>query len=167
MAIQGVLNGEKVTIASIYASNMSQTVFLETVFQRLSVFQVGILILAGVAAIVKECSHTALRRLLDFYDLLDTWRFLYPLAKDYTFYSECHKVHTRIDMILLSKGSEHAILEADIGVRTILDHSWTSCVLQLGAAAIQDKHWSLNTSLLQLDLVKEEIVKDIQLLLGV
>lgn len=180
MAVKGTLNGEKVTIASIYAPNVSQTIFLESVFQRLSVFQEGILILAGdcnyivdlkldrtydpsAAAIVKNNSFTALHCLMAAYDLVDIWRFLYPLAKDYTFYSTRHAVHTRIDMIMISKGNEKAILEADIGVKTISDHSWTLCVLQLGDCVVQDKRWSLNTSLLQLDSVKEEIAKDIQL----
>lgn len=156
-----------------------QVLFLDNTFRKLSKFAEGTLILAGdynyisdlkfdrsydpsAATIMKESSFMAFHRLLDTYDLIDPWRFVYPLTKDYMFYSAYNKVHTQIDMILISKGRESTILDTDIGVKTILDHSWTSCVLQLGDSDVYDKCWSMNKCLLLLDSVKEEIPKDIQ-----
>lgn len=162
------------TIASFYAPNTSQIAFLDRAFQSLTEFSEGALILAWdcnyisdikydrshiptAVTILKERSFTALQKLLGQYDLVDTLRHLYPMVKDYTFYSACHKVHTRIDLILTSKTTAIHVLKADIGVKSISDHSWISCDLTLGEAAASDKRWSLNKTLLQLDSVKEKI----------
>lgn len=180
VAVRGTLNGEKVTIASIYAPNVSQISFLDNTFHELASFGEGVWLLAGDynyipdlkldrsydpsdAALFKENSYTAFHKLLDTYALVDSWRHHHPLAKDYTFYSARHKVHTRIDMILVSKGSADTILDADIGVKTISDHSWISCDIRLGEPEVHDRRWTLNKSLLQLDSIKEAMVRDIQL----
>lgn len=49
------------------------------------------------------------------------------------------------------------IANADIGLKSISDHSWISCDLQLGLCDPRNKHWSLNTTLLTSDLLKAEI----------
>lgn len=149
IAIRGTLNGEKVTIASIYAPNVAQVSFLNDVFQKLTEFGEGALIFGSDynyisdlkydrsyapsdATIFQNSSFTALHNSLQTYGLVDSWRYLYPFTKDYTFYSARHKVYTHIDVILISQGNREAILEAEIGLQTISDHSWTICTLRLG-----------------------------------
>lgn len=119
LAVKGLLNGELVTLISLYAPNTAQVPFLEDTFQKILEFGDGTVIAAGDlnyicdmkldrtykhghTSILKENTSTKLQELLDLYDLTDTWRFLNPDA----FYSLQHKTHTRIDFILTSKGSE-------------------------------------------------------------
>lgn len=47
LAVKGLINGEKVTLASIYAPNTSQLSFLEEVFQKRMDFGEGQIVAAG------------------------------------------------------------------------------------------------------------------------
>lgn len=178
LAVKGIINGELMTLASIYAPNSAQVSFIEEIFQKLTDFGEGTLVAAGdlnyipdlkmdrsyrpsQVSILKDNVFTKLHLLMDKYNVLDSWRYTHPTAKDYTFYSSRHKVYTRIDLILLSRTDTGKIIDADIGATTISDHSWTSCELQLGPPTARDRRRTLNRTLLHSDLVVPEIAKEI------
>lgn len=177
LAVKGLLNGELVTLVSLYAPNTSQILFIADAFQKMSEFGEGIIIAAGDlnyitdlyldrsykhghASILKENTTTKLHDLLEVYHLTDTWRHLNPGAKDYTFFSLRHNIHTRIDFILTSTREREKLMEADIGIKTISDHSWVSCDIHIGTDKKLERQWSLNKTLLLSDLLRPETEED-------
>lgn len=95
VAVRGILNGETVTIVSIYTPNAAQITFLNQVFQKIREFGDGTMIVAGdynyisdlkmdrsyppsAALIMKNSSFTALHKLIDTHDLVDSWRWTNP-----------------------------------------------------------------------------------------
>lgn len=145
------INEARYTLASIYAPNIHQISFLTTLFQKLRDFKTGEILLGGDlnyvcdplkdrSAVSGRCrkrsvsrytpSLSKLSQLFDQYDLVDTWRTLYPSARQYTFFSSPHGVYSRIDFILSSKVLFNLIRSADIGVRSLSDHAWVSCLLE-------------------------------------
>lgn len=47
LAIKGTINGETITIASVYTTNVSQLKFLDDTFRKMVEFVEGFLVLAG------------------------------------------------------------------------------------------------------------------------
>lgn len=55
--------------------------------------------------------------------LIDVWRELHPLEKDYSHYSATHSVYSRIDYFLLQEENRHRIQNCRIGVADVSDHN--------------------------------------------
>lgn len=47
--------------------------------------------------------------------LIDVWRNLHPLEREYTYYSAAHKIHSRIDYFFVGVGECHLVEECSIG----------------------------------------------------
>ena len=74
----------------------------------------------------RSASSTKIKKMHAFLsdlDLLDVWRVLHPLDKDYTFFSNPHQVFSRIDYFLSSRTVSDRIAECTIGIQSIYDHS--------------------------------------------
>lgn len=69
---------------------------------------------------------------------------------DYTYYSPQHDTFTRIDYILISTSLLKCVKSPDIGLCTLSDHAWTSCILSdfLQDTQSHSHTWSLNKTLL-------------------
>ena len=80
--------------------------------------------------------------------LIDTWRFLHPDTRDYTFHSIPHNRYSRIDYLFISQRDLHLVQEAHIGIQSLSDHAPISLTLDLGRSAPRPNTWRLNASLL-------------------
>lgn len=129
--VKGELEGEMVTLASVYAPNDNQIMFLQNVFQKLVTFLESRVYVAEDFNYITELSKdrtykgmnpqfqtnqfTKLHELTEQFQLVDVWRHKNPWTRDYTYYSSRHQIHTRIDFILTTKQDIHKINTANIG----------------------------------------------------
>lgn len=97
--------------------------------------------------------------------LIDVWRELHPLERDYTHYSVPHSVYSRIDYFLMITGKSHRITECKIGVADISDHSAISLTVHLNSRKIYTV-WRLNVGILNnkanVEQIREEIKRYIE-----
>lgn len=85
---------------------------------------------------------------MDSFNLVDIWRALYLSAHQYTFFSSAHQSYTHIDVILASKSLFGEITSADIGIRSLSDYAWVTCLFARKATDGKRPKWMLNKSLL-------------------
>lgn len=85
-----------------------------------------------------------------------------PDDRDYSFYSPRHDIHTRIDFILTSKSDADRVHSALIGVKTLSDHTWLSCIFSLDVQKPHDRFWNLDKSILFSAPSKTKITEAIQ-----
>ena len=62
--------------------------------------------------------------LLEEMGLVDVWRNLHPLEKDFTHYPAVHKVHSRIDYLFVDTGNAHRVNDCHIGGADVSDHCY-------------------------------------------
>lgn len=152
------MNDVSYTLVSIYAPNSDQLSFLSQTFQVLDGFKQGEVWMgcdlnficdphmdrahissnsAGatsrqrrpyINANKRSGFRSKLTELFISFNLVDVWRELYPSAKQYTFCSPSHNTYTRIDYILASRSLFQSVFLADIGIRSLSDHAWVSCL---------------------------------------
>ena len=95
----------------------------------------------------KSPNAIMIQRMLTELGLIDVWRESHPGEKQFTYYSSCHSVYTRIDYLFMYESDWHRVRHCKIGIRDISDHSGVYLTLRL---ANQQKNalWRLNTSIL-------------------
>lgn len=62
-------------------------------------------------------------KLLNIFETYDTWRSLYPSARQFSFFSHSSGTYSRIDFILTSTALFNSVVTADIGLRSLSDHA--------------------------------------------
>lgn len=80
--------------------------------------------------------------------LIDTWRFMHPEGRDFTFYSVPHARYSRIDYIFISSKDLHTVTETNISIQSISDHAPVSLSLDSNISSTKAPNWRLNSSLL-------------------
>lgn len=81
--------------------------------------------------------------------LLDVWRCLHPQEKASTFYSDAHKVYSRLDYFFMFKNEISKVTKCEMLPITIADH--TPLIMELNLSREQGETlWRLNNSLLAL-----------------
>uniref|UniRef100_A0AAY5L865 Uncharacterized protein n=1 Tax=Esox lucius TaxID=8010 RepID=A0AAY5L865_ESOLU len=115
IALDSSLEGQKVTILNIYAPNAIPLMY------------------TAIDTMVDECG------------LIDIWRTLHRLEKDFTLFSHPHGSYSRIDYILISKQLVCQVQSASIGniVLTPVDVVFTTSNYK------KNTRWRFNNSLLQ------------------
>lgn len=135
--LKGTIAGQKLTIATIYAPNSNQLTFLDNTLDSLAEFKEGPLILGGdfnispdpqIDTSHKRSSHSNaflkhFRKSLQTHRLLDSWRTLHPVDRDYSYYSKVHDTYTRIDMIYVDHVALEWLQTSSIGTITLSDHA--------------------------------------------
>lgn len=100
-----------VTLVNIYAPPESDKSFFKSLFNVVAQETEGVLILGGNFNVLinprldttspcnREKKHISkcVRNLMEDPGLLDVWRDIHPLTRDYTHYSVPHKVHSFLD----------------------------------------------------------------------
>ena len=97
-------------------------------------------------------------------DLTDIYRTFHPKAKEYTFFSAPHGTFSKIDNIIVHKIGLNRYKKIGIILCTLSDHNRQRLVLI--SSKNNGKHtytWKVNKGLLNDNLVKEEIKKEIKL----
>lgn len=99
--------------------------------------------------------------ILDSFNLVDVWRALYPSARQYTFFSPVHQSYSRIDVLLASKPLFGDITSADIGIRSLSDHAWVTCLFAKRVTDGKGPNWMLNKSLLSDSVISDAAANEI------
>jgi hypothetical protein len=96
-------------------------------------------------------------------DLKDIYRTFHPKAKEYTFLSEPHGTFSKTDHIIGHRTDLNRYKKIEIIPCTLSDHYRLSLVLNTNKNNGKHKYtWKLNNTLLNNNLVKEEIKKEIK-----
>uniref|UniRef100_A0A8C5PAU0 Reverse transcriptase domain-containing protein n=1 Tax=Leptobrachium leishanense TaxID=445787 RepID=A0A8C5PAU0_9ANUR len=88
-----------------------------------------------------------MRRRLHDLQLIDVWRVLHPLDRDFTYFSSVHSSYTRIDYLFVSHFELSSVTEAKIHSRTWSDHALLSLSMMSSHSRPKHFQWRLNTSL--------------------
>lgn len=169
------------TLGTIYAPNTGQLDFLHDTLDRLANFQDGDLILGGGGNLAahpvldgsvhkkgalrsdKQKRQDGLGKLLEAHALVDIWRSLYPLARQYTFYPQKYQTHSRINYLLCSKSSfNFCTCNFCIGSKLVSDHGWVTCNFSLRSSDVRGWNWHLNRALIKDELYKPAIEGEIK-----
>lgn len=111
LLIKGKHNGIPTTLANIYFPNTSHLTFCRKMMKELEGFYSGRIILGGdfnlpLNPLIDTSSGKSyityrilksLKTLLNSLHLIDTWRYVHPEGRDYTYYSAPHARYSRID----------------------------------------------------------------------
>lgn len=145
--LKGKFGGTPVTLANVYFPNTAHLTFCKHVIEELKGFSSGCLILGGdfnlplnpltdTSTGKTYMTYKKLKKLkttLNSLQLIDTWRFLHPEDRGFTFYSIPHSRYSRIDYIFVSQRDLDLISGAHIKIQTISDHAPISLSLDLMA----------------------------------
>lgn len=89
--------------------------------------------------------------------MIDIWRSRNPTSKEYTFFSNRHKSHSRLDLIFISRQLSLVTKKVEILLRVILDHN---PVLWIGKNLNSTYQWRLNEQLLSQEDNLEKIIEE-------
>lgn len=92
--------------------------------------------------------------------ILDVWRELHPLEKDYTFHSAPRVVHTRFDYFFMTTVDRLRVVDCKIGAADLSDHCAPYLTLNLNRKK-KNTAWRMNVSMLNDTGLTEELKKDI------
>lgn len=160
--LKGLCHGTTITLANVYFPNSGQISFCQKMITELTSFHTGRGILGGDFNVPLNPSEDTSsgktyltykilkksKNLIHSLSLVDTWRFLHPEDRDYTFYSIPHNRHARIDFLFVSQRDLDTLSEANIGIQTISDHAPVAITLNILEPTVKSNTWRLNSSLL-------------------
>ena len=171
--VKGKLEGQRTTLVNVYAPPDCKKSFFELLFDLINEELEGILICGGDFNMVMNYNRdttstkktrTWLNRYMNtqLVDLgiVDVWRDLHPLERDYTHYSEPHKIHSRLDYFFTTKGDMHRLEECKIGVADLSDHNAVHMTINLNKRR-RRTIWRMNVGILNDKDLVEGIKKDI------
>lgn len=115
--LKGTYRDRTLTLANVYFPNSAQITFCQKVIHKLKGFSSGLILMGGDFNIPLDptvdsstgtscITYRALKKvkqLLSSLQLVDTWRFLHPEARDFTFHSIPDDRYSRIDHIYISQ----------------------------------------------------------------
>jgi len=153
VCLQAQINGITVVLCNIYAPNIGVPSFFYEV-NKTSGEMEGQIIVAGDFNQVWDAfldkskfsnqphpkDRAAIHMMSEDNGLVDICRLMNPSEREYTFYSHCHKSHSRIDMFLISNTLiKHVSLS---------DHAAMKLGIDINCDKERKGRWRLNTSLL-------------------
>ena len=172
--IKGIISETMVTLVNIYAPPESDKQFFKTLFDTITLESEGICWCAGDVNVVmdydldttsvnKNKKHISklVKNTWEEMGFVDVWRDLHPLQKDYSHYSQTHKVHSRIDYFYTQKENMELVQSCQIGVADVSDHN----ALYMKVCLSDKKRntlWRLNVGLLNSEPVINQIKTDIE-----
>lgn len=153
------LNSKNYTLVSLYAPNRRQLSFIKKVILRAKETKFGDLIVCGdfntVVNSQLDRSGSSSRNNQDIQTFIaeegihDIWRYSHSTEKDYTFYSNPNKTHSRIDLFLVDSFSLPRVLTTEIGVITWSDHAPITLSLDTAYNTSSRPPWRLNLYVLK------------------
>uniref|UniRef100_A0A8C5PGL2 Endonuclease/exonuclease/phosphatase domain-containing protein n=1 Tax=Leptobrachium leishanense TaxID=445787 RepID=A0A8C5PGL2_9ANUR len=160
--VKGQIAGAYYTFASIYLPNTAQHRSLQRIFNSLRDFQKGCLYVGGDLNVtldpqvdtctsvssVPQSSVRHMRCTLDSLRMVDSWRSLHPLEREYTFFSPVHRTYSRLDYLFVSHHCFSEVVDSRIGVRTWSDHAPVTLTVKSTLFRPRNGSWRFNTSLL-------------------
>lgn len=133
----GSIGGIKITLLNLYAPNEDNPNFFKKMASLIADKAEGIILIGGdfncvLRAAVdrlpagsgsKSQKSLALLTLMGELGLVDVWRSLHRKERDFTFFSQVHCTHSRLDMFLMSVADSFRVTECNIEAITISDHA--------------------------------------------
>uniref|UniRef100_A0A669BP42 Reverse transcriptase domain-containing protein n=1 Tax=Oreochromis niloticus TaxID=8128 RepID=A0A669BP42_ORENI len=170
--VKGYLEGTLTTLINVYAPPGSELKFFKQVFEMIVVEAQGTLILGGDwnvrlnPSLDSSNPHAPglnkitknIKLILKDLGLIDVWRELNPIKKDYTFFSHPHSFYSRLDYFFMFQKDFNSVVNCRIGVMDLSDHAPLYLEVVLGHER-RATSWKLNTS--TLCPLKEQISQDI------
>lgn len=175
--LKGLIGDVLVTLATVYAPNDRQDLFISKTLNELLSFAEGQLMLGGDFNVplcpsvdtsngtssLRRGVHNRITKTLHETRLIDVWRLLHARERDYTFFSSPHKSYSCIDLFLLPHNQLEAIDKVDIGTITWSDHAPITLKYSLSrTATTKSRFWRLNESLLQDPTVLADVTKELK-----
>lgn len=176
----GTIQDTKYTLANIYCPNKNPKKFLTEKLTELNDFKQGKLIVAGDFNFIMDHNLDStstvpdrerkqlkmVKKKLHELQLVDVWRIQHPSIKDYTYFSTVHRIHTRLDYILLEHRSLEEVFESEIESSVLSDHSPVSTQINFRGESSGRGTWRINEELLEdrdtVKTIKGEIEKYFQ-----
>lgn len=172
--VKGKIDGNLVTLLNIYAPPGSDISFFQKITEMMITETEGLLLCGGDLNVhlqpKLDCSSGKLdetrlvkniNTLFKDVGLIDIWRELFPLRRDYTHYSAPHALYTRIDYFVTFGKDKDKIHSCDIGTIDLSDHAPIYLKVDLNLRP-RNTTWKLNSGLLNDPIFKEEIRKEIK-----
>ena len=101
---------------------------------------------------------------IDQLDLIDIYRIFHPKTMNFTFFSSAHGTFSRIDHILGHKASLGKFKKIEISPSIFSDYNAVRLDLNYRRKTIKNSNiWRLNNTLLNKQLITEEIKKEIKI----
>lgn len=175
ICVEALINGIRTVLGNIYAPNKEEPDFFHGINKTIGDSE-GQVILAGDFNQVMDGmiakskprgrsspkDREAIHLLVEDFSLVDIWRLVNPSAREYTFYSNCHKTYSRIDFFLISNILVDSVVGCEIGTIAISDHATVELQIDLNTDKTKRGRWRLNTMLLQNKIFSEELSKDLK-----
>lgn len=159
--VTGELEGQYITLMNVYNPPGEHKDCLNKIVELLITETKGIAIMGGdfnmvmnpkedtrskikhksnqTAKLMKKAEHE--------FGLIDVWRNLHPRDRAYTFYSEAHKVYSRLDYFFMFKTDIPRVLKCEIYPIAISDHAMVTLEINLRLNR-GETLWRMNNSLL-------------------
>lgn len=159
--VKGRLEHKEVTLFNVYAPPHENNItFMKKMFELIATETYGTLICAGDFNMIlnpgldttnmnrkKNPTEKKVSKIIQDLGLIDVWRDMNRYELEYTFYSNRHCAHSRIDYFFMYNRDIHKVKSCRIGQRDVSDHSGVYLKIQL-----QNKRkntlWRLNTGIL-------------------
>ena len=175
MVVIGKLEEHCLTLINVYNPPGKGDGLLKRVLQLLMLEAQGLIIMGGDFNLVmnpkidtqsrtkhkSEKAADILRKAETDIGLIDIWRCLHPCEKAFTFYSDAHKVFSRLDYFFMYKNDIARVCKCEILPITITDHA--PVVMELNMDVDKGETlWRLNNSLLGNPHLKEKLASKIK-----
>uniref|UniRef100_A0A673IQH6 exodeoxyribonuclease III n=1 Tax=Sinocyclocheilus rhinocerous TaxID=307959 RepID=A0A673IQH6_9TELE len=160
IALDSSLEGQKYTIMNIYAPYVMSLDFFNEICNIIRNIGNYYIILGGDFNQVRNIDldksstkqttsilYSAIDTMMDECGLIDIWRTLHPLEKDFTFFSHPHQSYSRIDYILISKLVDVVIMTANNWKNTRWPFNHSLLQNEISCSFIQtamDEYWLYN-----------------------
>lgn len=175
ICVQAMIEGIKMILCNIYAPNKGDPHFFHEVNKVLGEMD-GQIILAGDFNQVMDPildksrfkgplmtkDREAIHMLKEDMALVDVWRLTNPQEREYTFFSHCHRSHSRIDMFLIASPLINSVSSCNIRSIAITDHAAVELCMIAGPDMSKNTRWRMNTSLLQDKGFRTSLGKDLK-----
>lgn len=89
--------------------------------------------------------------------LVDSWRVMRTVIKDYSYYSKMHGMYSRLDLFLVDQFYLENVIKCTIEPITISDHAPITLTISITQRSHIERTWRLNESLLDNKNIMEEL----------
>lgn len=177
--VTGKLYDNLITLVNIYAPNVDDEQFINSLLLKIPDMDSHQLIIGGDFNLVLDSDldrssrrpvtetkmAKSVKKFMNTYKIIDPWRTLHPNTRQYSYYSPVHQTYTRIDYFLIDSKLLQQTKHCNYETLMLSDHSPLTLHLTFGYNQTS-KIWRFDNSILSSKEGIEEIKKHINLYLS-